>query len=502
MDVCKARGQPETPPRVTASVMPFFRPILCAAAILILRGCGGAADGPLIVTEAERALGAEQHPLLLAEFGGAYETEEAEYVARVGERLAAAASLGGQCTFTLVNSDVVNAFAVPGCYIYLTRGLMAIVNSEDELASVLAHEIGHIAGDHSERQQRRSVWRGLGVAAVSILTQSERLARIAGQAAAYFTLRYSRGQEYEADDRGLEYLVRAGYDPYAAADMLDALTRQERFLARTRGRDEARGIPEWARTHPLTENRIARAREAATGTGVGPDDRPENRNGYLNEVDGLLYGDDPEQGFVIGRQFAHPVMRIGFEAPAGFTLTNSPQAILIEGPNGLRGEFGGGDLPPGGLDAYASGLLGRMLRGASAEIGPAQRVIVNGLRAIIAPAVVRTEQGSVPIALAAYDGGDGAAYHFVMVSATSGAPAGALEELFASFRLLSPEEIARLRPRRIDVVSAAPGDTLRSVAARMATEAPLDHLLMLNDRSADRPVRAGERFKIVTFSAP
>ena len=483
--------------------MPRLLPILCAAAILVLQACGGAGDGPVIVTEAERALGAEQHPLLLAEFGGAYEAEEAAYVARIGGKLAAAASLDGQCTFTLVNSDVVNAFAVPGCYIYVTRGLMAIVNSEDELASVLAHEIGHIAGDHSERQQKRSVLRGLGVAAVGILTQSERLARIAGQAATYFTLRYSRGQEYEADDRGLDYLTRAGYDPHAAADMLDALTRQERFLARTRGRDEARGIPEWARTHPLTENRIARAREAATETGIGPDDRAEERSAYLNEVDGLLYGDDPEQGFVIGRQFAHPVMRIGFEAPRGFTLTNSPQAILIEGPDGQRGEFGGGDLPPGGIDAYASGLLERMLRGAPAEIGPARRVIVNGLRAIVAPAVVRTEQGSVSLALAAYDGGGGAAYHFVMVSRSSAVPtAGALEELFASFRLLSPEEVARLRPRRLDVVSTGPGDTLRGVAARMATEAPLESLLMLNGRSADEPVRAGERLKIVTFSAP
>ena len=139
------------------------------------------------------------------------------------------------------------------------------------------------------------------------------------------------------------------------------------------------------------------------------------------------------------------------------------------------------------------GLDGRRLR----VLASAAR-----LRAIVAPAVVRTEQGSVSLALAAYDGGGGAAYHFVMVSGSSAAPTGALEELFASFRLLSPEEVARLRPRRLDVVNAAPGDTLRSVAARMATEAPLEYLLMLNDRTADQPVQAGERFKIVTFSAP
>jgi predicted Zn-dependent protease len=263
---------------------------------------------------------------------------------------------------------VVNAFAVPGCYIYLTRGLMSVVNSEAELASVLAHEVGHIVADHSERQQKRSLWRSLGVMAVGLVTQSERLTQLAGAAAGYFTLSYSRKQEFESDDLGIRYLKEAGYDPYAAAQMLGALGRNEQFMARTRGRDEARSIPEWARTHPLTENRVERARDTAAGTGIAAGALPGNEARYLREVDGLLYGDDPAQGFVQGRRFAHPVMRIGFEAPEGFTLTNSPQAILIDGPDGLRGEFGGGRMPRGGLEAYASaparaGAEGRPGRG-------------------------------------------------------------------------------------------------------------------------------------------
>src|SRR3712207_3233779 len=168
---------------------------------LFLAGCSrDPEDYQPDIQESERQLGAEQHPQLLAEFGGSYDAPEAAYVRRLGEKVAAAAGLQGQCTFTLVNSDVVNAFAVPGCYIYMTRGLMSVVNSEAELASVLAHEVGHIVADHSERQQRRSLWRQLGVAAVGLFTGSERLTRLAGNAAQYFTLRYSRGQEFEADD--------------------------------------------------------------------------------------------------------------------------------------------------------------------------------------------------------------------------------------------------------------------------------------------------------------
>ncbi|HEU0133573.1 MAG TPA: M48 family metalloprotease, partial [Allosphingosinicella sp.] len=199
--------------------------------LAFLAGCGGGGEDhqPEIRAE-EKQLGAEQHPKLLAEFGGAYEAPEALYARRVGQKIASAAGLDGQCTFTLVNSDVVNAFAVPGCYIYITRGLMGIVNSEAELASVLAHEVGHIVAAHNRRQQRRSLWRSIGVWAVGTITGSEDLSRIAGRAAEYFTLRYSRKQEYEADDLGVRYLAAAGYDPYAASDMLAALGRHEEYM--------------------------------------------------------------------------------------------------------------------------------------------------------------------------------------------------------------------------------------------------------------------------------
>ena len=477
--------------------------LLAAGAALLTSACGGgeAEQGPPEIEANERRLGAEQHPLLLAEFGGSYAASEAAYVARIGEKVADKAGLGGQCTFTLVNSDVVNAFAVPGCYIYVTRGLMGIVNSEAELASVLAHELGHIVADHSERQQKRSFLRGLGVMAVGLITGSERLTQLVGNAAQYFTLRYSRGQEYESDDLGIRYLTQAGYAPGAAADMLGALARQEQYLAQTRGRDEAKSIPEWARTHPLTENRIERARQAAAAAAGGAK-LAANEAPFLREVDGLLFGDDPAQGFVQGRRFAHPVMRIGFEAPEGFTLTNSPQAIRIEGPEGLRGEFGGGRLPPDGLQGYASALIEQLLAGADAQVGTAQSTRINGLPALIVPVNVRTPKGEVELSIAAYDGGGGAAYHFLMVSPPSQGAVAAIGELFGSFHLLSQQEAASLRPRWIRVVTVGPQDTIRSLAARMASDHPLEHFLMLNGRTADQPVLPGERVKIVSFQGP
>ena len=475
--------------------MRLYLPFAAVALALCTGGCGSGDEPP--VSEAERRVGAESHPKLLAEFGGSYQGDEAIYLKSIGDKVAVAAGLDGQCRFTLVNSDVVNAFAVPGCYIYVTRGMMSIVNSEGELASVLAHELGHIAANHSERQQKRSIFRSLGVIALSVITGSEGVSRIASAAAGFFTLRYSRTHEYEADDLGVAYLRAAGYDPYASVDMLAALGRHSRFLSSSRGRDEARSIPEWALTHPLTENRVARARDGAAKTGLKPDELPENEQAYLRAVDGLLYGDDPEQGFVMGRRFAHPVMRITFEAPEGFSLTNSPQAILIEGPDGLRGEFAGGRMPPGGLRAYAEALLATMLRDVPVELGAGQERIIGGLPALIVPATVRTEQGPVALSLAAYDAGGGAAYHFLMVSSPSASPEGALEALFSSFRLLTPAEAARLRPRRIEVVRAAPGDTPQTLARRMATDHPVEHFLMLNGRAASDPLRPGDAIKLV-----
>lgn len=476
---------------------PALLPLL--AGLAFLAGCGGGEYEPEVRPD-EKRIGAQQHPQLLAEFGGAYRAPEAAYARRVGEKIAAAAGLEGECTFTLVNSDVVNAFAVPGCYIYVTRGLMGIVNSEAELASVLAHELGHIVAAHNRRQQRRSLWRSLGVWAVGAITGSEDLTRIAGQAAQYFTLRYSRNQEYEADDLGVRYLAAAGYDPYAASDMLGALGRHEEYMGRTRGRDEARAIPEWARTHPLSGNRVERAAQTAAATGIADGALPELEAPYLRELDGLLYGDDPAQGFVEGRRFAHPVMRIGFEAPEGFTLTNSPQAILIEGPDGIRGEFGAGPMPRGGLPAYADGLIRALLRGTPAEAGPAEPALINGLPALIVPVLVRTGQGAVELSIAAYDGGDGGAYHFIMVAPPEGSSRTAIGALFSSFRLLSAQEAMSLRPRLIRTVRVGPGQTAAALARLMASDHPLDHFLMLNGLAPGQAPSPGDLVKIVTFA--
>ena len=244
-----------------------------------------------------------------------------------------------------------------------------------------------------------------------------------------------------------------------------------------------------------------RAGEKARETGIAPESLPEGEAVYLREVDGLLYGDDPAQGFVIGRRFAHPQLRIGFTAPEGFTLTNSPQAIFIEGPDGLRGEFGIGRVPPQGLEAYAAAIAEQLLRGAPARIGEAQRLIVNDVPALILPAIIDTEQGAVELNIAVYEGPNGTAYHFIVAASPADSLRRAVADLFTSFHLLSPQQISLLRPRLIQTVTVNPRDSVATLARLMASEHPVDHFMMLNGLPPGAAPTPGQMVKIVAFAA-
>ena len=312
-------------------------------------------DAPSVAPNA-RAQASQQHPQIVAQFGGAVEGPLANYVSAISERTAVAAGVPGQCTFTLINSDVVNAFAVPGCYIYITRGILSIMNSEDELASVLGHEVGHVVADHSAQRQNASTLSTLGALIVGVATGSGQLAQLAGQVGTLWTLNYSRDQEFQSDDLGVRYLRANGYDAYSAADMLAALGAQDALQARISNRDAASAIPAWARTHPLSADRVTRATAQAQAGGNVRGQPPKTIQPYMAAINGMIYGDDPEQGFVNGRTFEHPSMRIAFDAPEGFTLTNTTQAVLIQGQSGQAQFSGGGNLGQTTLEATAGGL--------------------------------------------------------------------------------------------------------------------------------------------------
>ena len=248
------------------------------------------------ISAGDRQQGAAANPQLIKEFGGAYTGPQAAYVERVGRRVAVESGLsnaGGDFTVTTLDSPIENAFAIPGGYIYITRQLLGLMNSEAELASVLGHEVGHVAARHAASRNTRSTIGALLAAGAGIATGSNIASRVVGTGAQLYTLRYGRNQEYEADALGVRYMTAAGYDPYAAADILSALDASSGLSAQAAG-TAGRSVPTWASTHPNGEDRVRRAVQLAAATGR-PEAAPAQDTRFLRMLDGLPYGKESDR---------------------------------------------------------------------------------------------------------------------------------------------------------------------------------------------------------------
>ena len=439
----------------------------------------------------------QQQTRILDSLGGAYTGPQAAYVTRIGEKMATAGGLGGRCTFTLVNSEVINAFAAPpGCNVYVTRGLLSILNTEAELAGVLGHEVGHVARRHFARQRNQQVLTGLAAVLVGAVAKSEEVGQLASKAAQLGTLSYSRSQEYEADTFATLNLPIAGYPQDGISNALAALQRQDAYATRAAGTSGANAIPIWARTHPLTATRIRRAGKAPANATPVTGNLSVNEAAYLSAMDGLLYGDDPTQGFVRGSAFVHPGLRIAFDAPRGFSLTNGASAVGIAGPGGYRGDFTSGRLGGARLEAHAGEALRTILGQAAAEVGSPQRTTINEIDTVVLTARATSQGQPVDLTVVAYGVGGDSVYRF-----TALAPAGqmaAFDPLFRSFRRITDGEAGRFGAQRIALATVRNGDTSEALAARMSVSGDkLALFRMLNNLRPGEIPAPGRRVKLV-----
>lgn len=484
----------------------MFRVSMSSLLALAVTGCATTSAAPAdaqsgrnrSISASERQQGAQYHQQLLQEFGGEYQGDETPYVEAVGRRIAVQSGLsnaGSDFTITLLNSPVNNAFAIPGGYVYVTRQLVGLMNDEAELASVLGHEVGHVAARHASSRNTTTSIGGLLAGILGAVTGSSQIAQVLSQAAQLYTLRFSRTQEYQADDLGIRYLASAGYDPRAASTVLASLAAQNVLDARIRGQD-ARTLPEWASTHPDPASRVRRAAQRAAQTPATGNAR--NRDAFLNAVDGVLYGDDPRQGIVEGNSFLHPDLRLRFAVPNGFTMANGATAVSITGSGG-QAQFSGGRFS-GNLEAYVDQVF-RGLTGGSASVpmGSVRRTTVNGIPAAYASGRANTQSGQVDVTVFAYGFDSNSAYHFVTLT-RAGQGIGPFSSMVQSVRRLSQQEAAAIRPRRVDVVTVRAGDTPASVSARMAyPNYRLERFNVLNALPANARLTPGQRVKLVVY---
>jgi predicted Zn-dependent protease len=404
--------------------------------------------------------------------------------------------------FTLLNSAVENAFATPGGYVYVTRQLMALMDNESELAFALGHEVGHVAANHAQQRQsvasRQSVLGVLGAILGSVVGGGfgSSIAQAAVARSQLATLSFSRDQEYQADTLGLRYLIGAGYDPAGGAGVLAAITRATALEARVQGRD-SRQTPEWASTHPLSENRVQRAVAEARQTGR-LNTGTRNRDQFLAQVQGVYVDDDPEQGVIEGRTFTHPDLRIFFAVPTGFLMQNGSSAVSIKGSAG-QAQFSGGRYT-GTLDQYVYRVLQELGGGqVQMAVGPVQRTSINGLPAAITTARANTSSGVVDASVVAYQWDRDTVYHFVMLT-RGGYGIQPFMPMIQSLRRITQAEASAIRPRIIDVHTVRAGDTVQSLSSRMAyRNFQLDRFLSLNNLASNARLVPGQKVKLVVY---
>jgi len=475
------------------------------AAGLALGGCAtnpvtGKADIVTMSAAQEVEIGRKMHPQILREYGRYDDAALQAYVDETGRRIVAVSHRPDlQFTFTVLDSEEVNAFALPGGYVYITRGIMAYLNSEAELAAVLGHEVGHVTARHAVRQQTGATAAGVGATLVGILTGSGDLAGLANLAGTALVRGYGRDMELEADSIGAQYLVRLGHSPEAMIDVVRLLKNQEMLevqVARQEGR-EPRVYHGVFSTHPDSDTRLKEVVASAGRAGEG-ESRPDGRDAYLKRVEGLPVGPSREQGVVRGSRFYHGTLGVTVAFPSGWTVQNLPTKVVASSPQQDAVLQLTAVPPPPGVKP--GDLLARSLPGVPLSAG--ESLEVNGLAGYTAiardVALPWGNRGPARYAVVYYNG---LAYVFTGATRLSSAlPAS--DPVFLSsvktLRRLRDNEFQLAEPDRIRLIKATPGTRIAQLAAGSPIQKyPAERLRLLNDLYPDKEPAAGQWLKVV-----
>ncbi len=485
-------------PRPPASAGPWRRFLALAAVTLGLAACAAIDPPPapanVAQSAAETRAAAPARPdrkRLIEAFGGEYHAPATEsYLDGVLAKLAPASNAPlHPYRVTVLNSPIVNAFALPSGDIFVTRGLLALAEDTSEIAAVMAHEIAHITARHAAQ---RAEFEKTAALFSRVNQQVLERAQAADEAEARSRLsiaRFSRQQELEADQIGIKTIAQAGYDPYGAARFLTALGEWSALRSSISGAGTA-DRPDMMSTHPSTPERISQAEAEARQSGSAGAGA-KGRDAYLEAIDGVAFGDDPLQGIVHGTTFIHPKLGFAFDAPDGFTLENQSAALIGVGQGGgeaLRlDSVAIADSTPV-ADAIASGWIDGV------KTTQVETMQIGGLDA--ATAVAQGEQWSFRLGAVRLAG----RLYRLIFAAHSLSPAvdARFRASLESFHLMNAQDSALAAPQTIKIVTAGSLGTSDAFAARMAfLPHALDQFLILNGLERGVPLVSGQRYKVV-----
>ncbi len=453
----------------------------------------GGREFSLMSEDKEIQIGQEQDTQVRREMGVYSDTSLQQYISDVGQQLAQNSDRPGlPWHFTIVDVPAINAFALPGGYIYITRGILPFLQDEAQLAGVLGHEIGHVNARHSARQYSRSTASELGLIVGSILVpQTRPFAQLGQSGLGLLMLKNSRDDELEADSLGARYAARAGWDPDGIPQMLTTLARIEEA-------SDNKGVPNWMQTHPVAEDRVQKVQAAVREAEAGATKFTTDHDGYLKRMDGLVYGDNPAQGVVRGAAFLHANLRLAIDFPDGWTVSNGESQVVAREPGGKPLMLLQVVNRPIGRTIEEVAL--RHMESAGFRSLGGNRTTINALDAFV---------GTYAGSLQSLGRVDVRAAHLVHERSVFLVAGIAPDQTFSdiepafikainSFRPLTRAEAENIHPNHIGLYTARPGDTWQAIAARAGSGVvKASTLAIMNGHTIDDQPRAGERLKIV-----
>jgi predicted Zn-dependent protease len=444
----------------------------------------------ILMSEAEEIqIGRESDRQIRTQMGVYDDAALQQYVASVGARLVSQSHRPNlPWTFTVIDEPAVNAFALPGGFIYVTRGILPYLQDEAQLAGVLGHELGHVDARHSAEAYSKELGAGLVLGAAGVFAPSTQAFQgLAGAGLGVLFLRYGREAELESDRLGVGYAAGAGWDPRGVPGMLNTLARLDN-MSGTR-----RGVPNWALTHPPAADRVARVQEAVA---AAPPASTTNAADLERHLDGLVFGDSREKGMVRGSEFVHPILRFSVRFPEGWDIINGDQQV-----SAVPGESSNVAML---LQlAQGSGSVEQLARTQMAEGGwrqtSGERTRINGLEAYVG--TYSGVSGNTPVTVQAAHIRSGDQTFVVAGLAASevfGSAAATFGNAIGSFRALSRAEADRIQPSRLDFHVVRPGETWESIA-RGGGEGGVNAstLAVMNGADPGTSPRAGVRIRIV-----
>jgi predicted Zn-dependent protease len=481
---------------------------LLAAALVVSAACAtnpvsGKKQVSLLSEAEELAIGQQQDAEIRREMGVYDDQNLQRYVNDIGQELARNSHRPNlPWSFTIVDSPAINAFALPGGYVYLTRGILAYLDDESELAGVLGHEIGHVTARHAAQAYTRQAEANLGLTILSIFVPgTQPFTDLGATGLGVLFLRNGREAELEADRLGVEYGSGAGYDPTGVPRFLATLARVSAL--------SERGMPNWLSTHPDPGLRVTRA-EPIAGKFVSADTKKVNHDQYLERINGLVFGDSPKDGVVRGNEFLHPLLRIGVKFPDGWELTNTPAAVMAQEPGTqhfmvlqqveqtpLTQGYRAQQQP---TRSIADAAIAAMKKSGYTNVdGTMQRIngndayvgVYRGNAKDVGKVMMRAAHVAVGRELYVVAG-------FVPETEFSVVDRD-IQASVQTFRQLSMQEASNVRPNRIDFYVVRQGDSWQSISARQSKGfVNAATLAIMNDREVSAQPKPGDRVKIVT----